>query len=92
MITPGRSIAVDNRYTPYGVPVFVETTLPGKTFDRLSKLTIAQDTGGAIKGPLRADLFWGYGTEAGKAAGLMSQQGEFYMLLPRLNKKAKASP
>ena len=57
-LTSGRSIAVDRRYVPLGVPVFLSTSWPG-TSEPLSRLMMAQDTGGAIKGEVRADFFWG---------------------------------
>ena len=81
-LTPGRSIAVDPRYTPLGAPVFLATTMPG-TATPLARLVIAQDTGGAIRGVVRADFFWGFGAEAGSLAGRMRQQGRMWVLLPR---------
>jgi membrane-bound lytic murein transglycosylase A len=80
-LTARRSIAVDRRYIPLGSPVYLETTWPHS--DRpLQELTLAQDTGGAISGPLRADFFWGSGAAAGAEAGRMKQQGRFWVLLP----------
>jgi membrane-bound lytic murein transglycosylase A len=77
-----RSIAVDPRYIPMGAPVFLSTTYPnsGKP---LQRLMLAQDTGGAIKGAVRADFFWGAGNEAGRFAGAMKQQGRLWVLLPK---------
>jgi membrane-bound lytic murein transglycosylase A len=81
-LTPGRSAAVDPRYTPLGAPVFLATTWPN-TEQPLYRLMMAQDTGGAIKGPVRADFFWGMGDEAGAQAGKMKQPLRMWVLLPR---------
>ena len=81
-LTPGRSLAVDRSFIPLGAPVWLDTTDP-VTGSRLQRLMMAQDTGGAIKGPVRADLFWGWGPEAEEKAGKMRQPGTDYLLLPR---------
>lgn len=81
-LTGGYSIAVDPRYIPLGAPVYLSTTWPHSS-EPLTRLVHAQDTGSAIKGALRADLFWGYGTEAGMYAGRMKQQGSLWLLLPK---------
>lgn len=81
-LTPGRSIAVDPQFVPLGAPVFLATTQPNST-QPLQKLVMAQDTGGAIKGVVRADLFWGFGDAAGESAGRMKQQGRMWLLWPR---------
>ena len=81
-LTAGYSIAVDPRYIPLGAPVFLATTYPLSS-KALARLTIAQDTGGAIRGAVRADLFWGNGSEAGSQAGRMRQQGRMWLLWPR---------
>jgi len=78
----GRTIAVDARAIPLGAPVFLATTLPS-TDTPLARLTLAQDTGGAIRGPVRADFFWGFGVEAGREAGRMRQQGRMWLLWPK---------
>jgi membrane-bound lytic murein transglycosylase A len=78
----GRSIAVDPRALPLGAPVFLATTEPGGGRP-LERLMVAQDTGGAIKGVVRADVFWGFGPEAGALAGRMRQQGRMWVLLPK---------
>lgn len=77
-----RSIAVDRTVIRLGLPVWLDTTLPdnGQPYRRL---VLAQDTGGAIKGHVRADLFWGNGKRAERMAGLMKQKGRLYVLLPR---------
>jgi membrane-bound lytic murein transglycosylase A len=78
----GRSIAVDTRYVQLGSPVFLATTFPASTTP-LNRLVIAQDTGGAIRNPVRADFFWGSGAEAGALAGRTRQQGRMWVLLPK---------
>ena len=80
-LTPGRSIAVDPRAVPLGAPVYLSTTWPN-TSTPLNRLTVAQDTGGAIKGAVRADFFWGTGEDAGAQAGRMRQSGRLWVLLP----------
>jgi len=84
-LTPGRSIAVD-RVHEYGTPFFIEGNLPiesAKPAAPLGRLTIAQDTGSAIVGPARADLYLGAGDEAGRIAGRIKHRGRFSMLVPR---------
>ena len=81
-LTPERSIAIDPRFIPLGSPVFLSTTYPN-TDTRLERLVIAQDTGGAIRGPVRADYFWGFGAEAGAQAGRMRQALRLWVLLPK---------
>ena len=80
-LTPGRSIAIDPRATPLGAPVWLDTTYPNSD-KPMKRLVLAQDTGGAIKGAVRADFFWGFGPEAGKEAGRMKQPGQMWVLLP----------
>ena len=86
-LTPLRSLAVDRRFIPLGVPLWVDTKAPAGSSWRdtkpLRRLFIAQDTGGAIRGPVRADIFWGTGKAAGENAGRMKHPGEYYLLLPR---------
>lgn len=86
----GRSIAVDPRSTPLGYPVFVSTRLPG-TSAPTQRLTIAQDTGGAIRGAVRADYFFGYGQQAANQARRMKERGHMWILLPRGQQVAAAS-
>jgi membrane-bound lytic murein transglycosylase A len=84
-LTPGRSIAVD-RVHEYGTPFFIEGNLPvesPKPATPFGRLMIAQDTGSAIVGPARADLYLGAGDEAGRVAGRIKHRGRFAMLLPR---------
>jgi membrane-bound lytic murein transglycosylase A len=80
-LTAGRSIAIDATRHPLGAPFFVATTEPGSEAP-LEKLVLAQDTGGAIRGDIRADLFFGLGPEAGEAAGNMKQPGRMWLLWP----------
>ena len=77
VLTPGRSLAVDRRFVPLGVPVFLDAG------DGLRRLMVAQDTGGAIRGPVRGDVFWGAGAEAEARAGTMKARGRYYLLLPK---------
>ncbi len=81
-ITAERSLAVDPASIPLGAPVFLSTTYP-RSERPLNRLMLAQDTGGAIKGRVRADFFWGFGAEAGTQAGRMRQQGRLWVLLPK---------
>jgi len=81
-LTPARSVAVDPQYVPLGAPVFLATTEAGST-QPMQRLMMAQDTGGAIKGAVRADFFYGFGTDAAHKAGLMKQRGNVWVLLPR---------
>ncbi len=81
-LSPQRSIAVDAQVVPLGVPVFLATTQPNSEV-LLQRLTMAQDTGGAIRGTNRADFFWGFGAEAGEQAGKMKQRGTLWVLLPK---------
>lgn len=81
-IAAERSIAIDPRYIPLGAPVFLSTTFPNSS-QPLQRLMLAQDTGGAIKGAVRADFFWGAGYDAGRQAGAMKQSGKMWVLLPK---------
>jgi len=84
-LTPGRSIAVDRQHE-YGTPFFIEADLPINDVRGVSpfhRLMIAQDTGSAIVGPARADLYWGSGDDAGRIASRIRHHGRFVMLLPR---------
>lgn len=80
-LTAQRSIAVDPQFIALGAPVFLSTTRPNSTAP-LRRLMVAQDTGGAIRNPVRADFFWGFGPEAGEMAGKMKQEGQMWVLLP----------
>jgi membrane-bound lytic murein transglycosylase A len=81
-LTAERSVAIDPKYIPLGAPIFLSTTEPNSA-NPLKRMMIAQDTGGAIKGGVRADFFWGAGDNAGKQAGAMKQAGKIWVLLPK---------
>jgi membrane-bound lytic murein transglycosylase A len=81
-LAAGRAIAVDPRSIPLGAPVFLSTTWPLSTRP-LSRLVLAQDTGGAIRGALRVDFFWGFGEAAAREAGRMKQEGRLWVLWPK---------
>jgi len=86
-LTPERSLAVDRRSMPLGAPVWLETTRPdvdaGRPAHEFRRLLVSQDTGGAIRGAVRGDVFWGHGPEAYEIAGRMKQPGRWYLLLPK---------
>jgi membrane-bound lytic murein transglycosylase A len=77
-VTPMRSVAIDPDYTPLGAPVWIEKD----GGDPIRSLMVAQDTGGAIKGPQRVDVFYGTGDAAGDAAGQVKDGGRLVVLLP----------
>jgi membrane-bound lytic murein transglycosylase A len=81
-LTPGRSLAIDSTRLPYGAPMWLDTTWPGEPSRVLRRLMVAQDTGGAIKGSVRGDVFWGAGAEAERRAGTMRETGRYYLFLP----------
>lgn len=81
-LTAQHAIAVDPQFVPLGSPVLLSTTYPGSN-QPLNRLVFAQDTGSAIKGPARADFFWGFGEEAGAVAGRMKQNGRMWVLWPK---------
>ncbi len=80
-LTAGRSLAIDPRLLPLGAPLYLDTTHP-QHGTPLQRLMLAQDTGGAIRGALRADLFFGLGPDAGDAAGRMRADGALWLLWP----------
>jgi len=82
-LTPERSVAVDRNIIPLGSPLWLSTQLPNSSVP-YQRLVFAQDTGGAINGPIRADVFFGRGERAETLAGTMKQQGSVYILLPKL--------
>ena len=85
-LTPGRSIAVDRAMHIYGTPFFIEADLPidsAQPTSKFHRLMVGQDTGSAIVGPARADLYFGAGQEAGKIAGRIRHPGRFALLVPR---------
>lgn len=81
-LTAERSVAIDPKFIPLGAPLVLSTTEPNST-KPLNRMMVAQDTGGAIKGGVRADFFWGAGDVAGKQAGSMKQTGKVWVLLPK---------
>ncbi len=81
-LTPERSLAVDPAFIPLGAPIWLDTTHPSSA-EPLRRLMVAQDIGGAIKGPVRGDFFWGYGDEALHHAGRMKESGRYFLLLPK---------
>lgn len=86
-LTPGRSLAVDRSLLAYGLPVWVDikggaAEGGGQTPD-IRRMMVAQDTGGAIRGPVRGDVFWGFGAQAEAMAGPMKSKGRYWVLLPR---------
>ena len=81
-LTPGRSIAVDPQSVPYGTPVWLDTTEPLSTRP-MQRLVMAQDTGSAIVGAVRADFFWGWGANAEQQAGRMRQPLRMWVLWPK---------
>ena len=82
-LTPGRSLAVDRAHLGLGLPVWLDAEDPLAAGQRLRRLLVAQDTGGAIRGPVRGDVFWGFGADAAERAGRMRSAGRYWILLPR---------
>jgi membrane-bound lytic murein transglycosylase A len=85
-LTPGRSLAVDPDLLPLGAPLWLDTTYPAGTPEAgrpLRRLVVAQDSGSAIKGAVRGDIYWGSGEAALRYAGPMKQRGRYYLLLPK---------
>ncbi|WP_448206617.1 murein transglycosylase A [Azospirillum sp. sgz302134] len=82
-LTGGRSLAVDAGYIPLGVPLWLELRDAPVPNGEIKRLVVAQDTGGAIKGAVRGDLFWGHGPDAEEGAGVMKAKGRYTMLAPR---------
>ncbi|HEY8948652.1 MAG TPA: MltA domain-containing protein [Rhizomicrobium sp.] len=86
-LTPAASLAVDMKLHPLGAPMFVVAKRPDANPDRedhaFNQLMVAQDSGGAIKGAVRGDVFWGFGSDAASIAGHMKSSGKLYVLLPK---------
>ncbi|MDX6750511.1 MltA domain-containing protein [Geminicoccaceae bacterium 1502E] len=83
-LTPGRSLAVDRKFLPLGLPMWLAGTAPFPEGERrIERLVVAQDTGGAIRGPVRGDVFWGAGPVAEHIAGHMKSRGRYWALVPR---------
>jgi peptidoglycan lytic transglycosylase A len=83
-LTSEYSLAVDTHTIPLGAPVYLSTTQPDSSTP-LNRLMLAQDTGGAIRGAVRADFFWGYGENAAELAGRMKQPGRMWVFFPKGN-------
>jgi membrane-bound lytic murein transglycosylase A len=81
-LTPGRSVAIDPLLLPLGAPIYLSTTEAGSEVP-MQRLVMGQDTGGAIRGAVRADFFFGFGYEAMENAGRMKQRGQIWVLMPR---------
>jgi membrane-bound lytic murein transglycosylase A len=87
VLTPGRSLAVDLKHWPLGVPLWLDAEAPSPHPNEpnrpLRRLVMAQDTGGAIRGVVRGDVFWGHDEDAAEIAGRMKHRGRMWVLLPR---------
>ena len=90
-LTPRRSVAVDPGFVPLGAPVYIATTWPLSSRP-LNRFMLAQDTGGAIRGPVRADFFWGFGDDAAREAGRMKQPLRMWVLLPNAFRVPDSDP
>jgi membrane-bound lytic murein transglycosylase A len=80
VLTPGRSLAVDPKFLPLGAPFWLDAAADD---GQIRRLLIAQDTGGAIRGPVRGDVFWGHGPDAERRAGTLRARGGYFLLLPK---------
>jgi membrane-bound lytic murein transglycosylase A len=83
VLTAERSLAIDRAFIALGIPTWVEADERFASADPVRRLVVAQDTGGAIKGAVRGDLFWGTGRAAASRAGVMNARGRYYLLVPR---------
>ncbi len=83
VLTPGRSLAVDTSLLPLGVPMWLDAEHPDPASGRLQRLMVAQDSGNAIRGPVRGDFYWGTGDAALAFAGRMKSKGQYFILMPR---------
>jgi len=81
-LTAGRSLAIDRSLISYGVPLWTDIQPPVEGIGTIRRMMIAQDTGGAIRGPVRGDVFWGFGARAESLAGPMKSKGRYWVLLP----------
>jgi len=85
-LTPGYSLAIDRKWVPMGAPVWLNTTRPDEKTDQqklFRRLMVAQDTGGAIKGMVRGDVYWGAGERATSIAGKMKNPGHYWLFIPK---------
>ena len=83
VLTSGRSLAVDRNYSKLGAPVWLSANFRDEKGKKIQRLMVAQDTGGAIKGPIRGDVFWGSGKTAERLAGIMKAKGSIYVFYPK---------
>jgi len=83
VLTSGRSLAVDRNYSKLGAPVWLSANFRDEEGKKIQRLMVAQDTGGAIKGPIRGDVFWGSGKTAERLAGIMKAKGSMYVFYPK---------
>jgi membrane-bound lytic murein transglycosylase A len=83
VLTAERSLAIDRAFIALGIPIWLEADERFVSADPVRRLVVAQDIGGAIKGPVRGDLFWGTGNAAARRAGVMNARGRYYLLVPR---------
>ncbi len=82
-LTAQRSLAIDHSILPYGFPVFLSADVTDLAGQKFNRLLMAQDTGGAIRGPVRGDVFWGSGAAAEAKASPMKAQGRYWFLIPK---------
>jgi membrane-bound lytic murein transglycosylase A len=95
VLTAGRSMAIDRNFIPQSAPLWLDTTAPvagAEGEEPLRRLVIAQDTGGAILGPVRGDVFWGSDDAAADVAGRMKSRGRYFLLLPRAAADRREEP
>ena len=84
IVTPQASLAIDHGLYPYGLPIWVNANMDGLgNMKNFSQLMVGQDTGGAIKGAVRGDVFWGHGARAKEIAGNMKAKGQMWLILPK---------
>lgn len=90
-LTAQRSLAIDRKHLPLGIPIWLDAQHPTDKNKNIKHLVMAQDTGGAIKGAIRGDFYWGEGAKAGELAGSMKSSGRYYLLLPRTVHASKSN-
>ena len=86
VLTPGYSLAIDKKWVPIGAPLWLSTSIPEEQHDnnkKFQRLMIAQDTGGAIKGLMRGDIYWGSGKKATYLGEHMKNEGHYWLFLPK---------
>lgn len=82
-LTAMRSLAIDHSLIPYGLPAYISVEHPTIEGQNINRIMMMQDTGGAIRGPVRGDFFWGYGSKAEELAGKMKSSGRYWFLMPK---------